>query len=52
MHLLQEGDGPGNDVAVLIAPSHMTPIHSIENAADGRVPSFCVCLYPCLRVCV
>ncbi len=59
IHLLQEGDSPGNDVAVLIAPSHVTHIHSIENAANGSTPGFvceCVCVfvfvYACVKVCV
>lgn len=49
IHSLQEADRPGNDVALLIAPSHVTPIHSIENAANGSAPGI-VCVYVC--VCV
>lgn len=47
LHLLQEADCPGNDVALLIAPSHVAPIHSVGNAAYGSVPGFL-----CVRVCV
>lgn len=44
-----------NDVAVLITPSHVTLIHSIENAENGSMPGFvcvCVCSYTCIYVCV
>lgn len=51
IHLLQEADSPGNDVALLIVPSHVAPIHSTENAANGSMPGF-VCLFMCVKVYV
>lgn len=50
IHQQQAGDGPGHDVAVLIALSHVTLIHSTENAGNGTMPGFvCVLVEDCVQ---
>lgn len=51
IHWQHKGDSPGNDAAVLIAPFHVTLIHSVQNVANGSMPSF-VCMCLCVKVCV